>query len=257
MLRQWVASNGCPWQRGLRRPLVFHAGELLVASNREFVEAGLGGKVVNVYGMAEFDSIACDGVLDPGLVLSPHLHYAIRDHERGKVSPLTQDKEGELMIRESRRSKWVCTRDSVRVLGRSRPSEIPWGNSWRILHLGRCDGTLVLPDGSKVTEGQILAVERLLPLVEHLQLQLVARANGRHEILVLVSADEGSECIDLKNVRKALCAQCFELADSLKHGVVSLRLRVATPTSVRASARGKRLRFVDTRWVLSNEAQYA
>ena len=233
VLVKWLSRRQWPHHGRSTQRAVFHAGEAIPSATAHRCEQLWNGRFVNVYGLAEFDTVAAQGGTDPSvLTLSPTFEYRLRIAESHQVH-LAAGLEGALQIRPRRHGRWFDTRDLVRVVGRSRDSDRLWPRSWTVSHLGRSDARLTLPDGSSITEPQILAAERDLPVAARLQVRF-----SRARATVLVSVDSDGSPLSLRLVRSVLLARCMELADSVRNGVVSLRVR-SVGASISKTPRGK------------------
>jgi phenylacetate-coenzyme A ligase PaaK-like adenylate-forming protein len=225
-----------------KKRIVFHAGEPLPLSLRQECAQMWRAKVVNVYGNAEFDTLACDGAADTGLILAPHLAYALRNPDRKKVLPLVAGQAGELLIRPKGVAKWFRTNDNVRVLRNSARSDGLWPGSMMIEHLGRLDSSIQLADGTVIHAKNIHALQRSLPLVA---LQVQSFRSARHPRLRVLAAPLNGTRLRPQIVRRALLQECFELSDSVKHGVVSLSVKLVQLREMDRTERGKVRIFVE------------
>jgi phenylacetate-coenzyme A ligase PaaK-like adenylate-forming protein len=223
--------------------VVFHAGEPLTLSARVACRDLWNSKVINVYGSAEFDSIASEGRTRQGLILSPHLKSALSFGVRCKPLPLKPGLEGELLLRLTGQTNWRRTRDRVRVLDRSREEDGLWLNSWRFEHLGRTDTSLQLPDGSLVRESSILALAQRLPIG---QVQVHSfRTHTSAKLRVLVTSDGAPTVLNGNMVRRAILHESFELGDAVKHGVAKLSVSIVDNSKLERTRRGKVVTFVE------------
>ena len=225
-----------------RQRLIFHAGEPLPSPLRLECAEIWQAKVVNVYGNAEFDTLGSDGVIRQGLILAPHLAYALFNRARRKPSPLTPGHTGELLIRPRGLASWFRTKDNVRVLRSSTTADRLWPGSFVIEHLGRLDNSIQLPDGTIVHGKSIHALQRRLPIVA---LQVHSYKSVKHPSLrILVIPSNGTQ-LRPQIVRRALLQECFELSDAVKHDVVSLTVKIATLHEMDRTDRGKVRTFVE------------
>jgi phenylacetate-coenzyme A ligase PaaK-like adenylate-forming protein len=225
-----------------RPRLIFHAGEPLPASLRQECAEMWRAKVINVYGNAEFDTLACEGIIREGLILSPHLQYALFNSARRKPSSLVAGQTGELLIRSTVLARWFRTKDSVRVLRSSARDDGLWPGSLVIEHLGRLDNSIQLPDGTVVHANSIHALQRRLPIVA---LQVHSYRRTKHPRLrILVIPSNGTQ-LRPQIVRRALLQECFELSDAVRHDVVGLSVKIAKLHEVARTDRGKVRIFVE------------
>jgi phenylacetate-coenzyme A ligase PaaK-like adenylate-forming protein len=220
-----------------RPAVVFHAGEPLRATARARCAAAWRARVIDVYGMAEFDSVASEGPLGAGLVLSPHLYYALsvaRD-----IAPLDAGLEGELLIRRSDMEPWHPTRDVVRVLGRNGPGERLWPGSWIIEHRHRADAALKLPDGSTVSTGPIRALALRFPEIEQWQLQVRRAPAGPAALRLLAVPTAGVAAPDREELAASFLTLCAEVADAVKHRAVTFEATLVEGAALARTTRGK------------------
>jgi len=227
------------------RRLVFHAGEPLRPLVREACATTWNAKVVNVYGMAEFDSVGSEGQRGSGLILSPHLRYALARPGKARYQPLREGAEGELLIRVRNTSDWYYTRDLVRVIVRASVDDGLWPGSWRVEHLSRTDNAMKLPDGSLVSAEQLEAVARELPGIEYIQLQLVQSASSSARLRLLATPCQGVLPPASVALQEALLSRCLELADAVKHRAVSLEVCLVDTSELERTQRGKVRSFVE------------
>lgn len=226
--------------------IIFHAGEPLRTGVRRACAEAWGAKVVNVYGMAEFDSVGSEGTSGPGLILSPHLRYALSEAGCGGLSPLEEGSVGELLISIDGRTDWYHTRDLINVVGRSGLNEALWPESWRVEHLSRTDNALKLPDGSLVSAEQVEEVARTFVGVEYVQLHLLpGTASCAARLIFKVAVCSGSATPHSFEVEEALLKNCLELADSVKHRAVSIEVSFVDASTLSRTRRGKVRVFVE------------
>ncbi len=230
----------------LRVSWVFHAGELLRPSIREACERAWNAQVVNVYGMAEFDSVGCEGVLNRGLVLSPHLDYAIAKEETDRRAGLRKGLKGKLLVRVKNGRRWHDTQDLVEVLERASNREALWPNSWCIDVIGRVDGSLKLPDGSLIGTRHVESLMREFPAIQDAQLHLRhGRADEAATLKVTLAIANDQPSPSDEDVRSTLLKNCLELADSLMHETITLEIEFAEYSDLSRTERGKIRVFVE------------
>ncbi len=237
--------RGAKLRMGQRERTIFHAGEPLTRAMRELCSSHWKSRTVNVYGSAEFDSIASEGLLEQGLILSPHLTFGLRMAGRRQTENLSPGDSGELLIKATRGSRWYATSDRIKVLGKADRSEPLWPGSWRVEHMGRTDSSFPLPDGSLVYGRQLQSIASEVAGVESLQLSLGDRASAAPVLEVRAAGVPGAERISVAKLKQHLLKECFEVADAVKHGVVRLRVRVVDISSLEHTARGKVRAFVE------------
>jgi phenylacetate-coenzyme A ligase PaaK-like adenylate-forming protein len=231
--------------RARSRRLVFHAAEPLRPTVREACSRAWNARVVDVYGMAEFDSVASDGPDRPGLILSPHLRYGLGNGSGNRVRALAAGAEGELLIFRKQSRRWHRTRDLVRVIEKVPPKEALWPKSWRIEHLGRSDDALKLPDGSLLSVQHLEAVIRDFPGIGYVQGRLNRRSSGPTQLKLLASPTGLSPLPSHARLKRAILAHCLELADSVKHAVVALEVAFVDESRLVRTDRGKVKPFVE------------
>jgi phenylacetate-coenzyme A ligase PaaK-like adenylate-forming protein len=245
LLIQWYASGK---KSGVippeRQRIIFHAAEPLLSSVRKTCSKVWNSRVVNVYGMAEFDSIASEGLCGPGLILSPHLEFALSTSKDKHPISLVEGAEGVLLIRIRGESDWYYTQDMVKVLDTAPANEILWSGSWRIEHLSRTDNTLQLPDGSLVYAEQLQAIAQEVSGIDHIQMQLIRRIPNLPVVKLMVSQCK-EKILSADQVKNIVLNKCFELADAVKHQVVLLEISVVPDSELIRTERGKIKLFLE------------
>jgi hypothetical protein len=226
-----------------RRRKIFHAGEPLTPALRDRCGAAWGAYMVDVYGSAEFDSIASEGTQGSGLILCPDYQYAVFDKASREQVSLCLGLDGELLIKRQEDGRWLRTRDRVLILDRATSVDGLWPGSWKIRHLGRCDHSLSLADGTILRSKSIHNVSRDLPL-EGIQVHS-SRTTGRSDLKILAAPVGDNTAVSSDMIRQFILAECFELADSVKHGASTLTVELVTPNQLHRTSRGKVATFVE------------
>jgi phenylacetate-coenzyme A ligase PaaK-like adenylate-forming protein len=225
----------------LKNLKIFHAGEHLNSATTEELSQCFGAKVINIYGLAEFDSVGAQVDIEPELILSPHLCYALHVEGQSEPQALRQGLKGELLIREHRLQKWYRTRDLVEVQKENCKNSL-WDGQPAIIYLGRKDHVMVLPDGAKVSDAQVRAA--LLTcnhIVRFGQLQMIRPFGGVAKLVFCFVVDRKTYHGAAHSiVKKALLGACLELADATRCGVVSLKVKCVSPNELLTTTRGKR-----------------
>jgi phenylacetate-coenzyme A ligase PaaK-like adenylate-forming protein len=223
--------------------LIFHAGEPLPPSLRKKCAALWRAKIVDVYGSAEFDTIACEGTKCSALILAPHYRYALSTSTVRVPRRLAKGRVGELLIRSMALGHWIGTKDRVRALRLSTTCDGLWAGSWIIEHLGRLDNSIQLPDGSLVHSESVDSLARTLPIAA---IQVHYYRNHKRPCLqLLVVPLQGGLILHPQLVRRALLQECFELCDAVKHEVVKVRVKVVQFWELAQTDRGKVQTFVE------------
>ncbi len=240
---QWHAEHGLA-SLFEAQPLYVHAGSPL-SSNVQHGIRDIGmSRMVNVYGMAEFDTVAVQGTTVADLILAPQLDFRVAD-EGGKFFALESKLEGELHIREQGRAEWIGTGDRVRVVGQSPSGEPLWPGNWMIKHLGRVDDVLLLPDGAGLGAEQVRSAIERFSNIGQWQIRR-RRLSGAPELLELRCELVGAYIPGLTAaIKKSLLAECLELADSIRHGSVALNVVVSQSPGFESTLRGKLRLFVE------------
>jgi phenylacetate-coenzyme A ligase PaaK-like adenylate-forming protein len=219
---------------------IFHAGEPLRESGyRRMLQ--MSRRVVDIYGMAEFDTIAATGVTNNSLILSPNFDYMLLTHA-GEQLQIAEGLTGELLIRRPEDFGWCETGDQVRIESKSDATEALWPLQWTIRHLGRNDARIKLPDGSNISSGQLQMLSQRVPAIETLQLQISSL--NRTQLRLLVSFRSG-DANGFFSIRKEFLNICCELADAIAHGVISLHIVEVSQLDFFRSERGKVLPLVE------------
>lgn len=218
--------------------IVFHAGEPLRDADREACARLLGARIVNVYGLAQFDAIACELPGCEGLVLAPDYEYRIcRD---GCMNLPAAGVVGELALRSRSGGAWHHTGDQVRVTGMVSSHAPQWQGSPSIAHLGRLDHVVSLPDGSVLSGAQVLAAEAALADagVVKLQVQIWRPPARQAEVRIMASVRDGSS-LSPERIRARLLEAACDLADAETHGAVRVVAELAPESRFLRTARGK------------------
>ncbi len=241
LLARWAAAGRIRSRATRSERLIFHAGEPLLPDVRKACAVSWGARIVDVYGMAEFDTVGSEGVRkQDGLILCPEFGYAICNPAGDLVVP-SKGVQGELMIRRPSEPEWYASCDRVEVLGRSAKSEELWPGSWRIRHLGRADSSLQLPDGSLLYGATVQWVARETPGIEHVQVTLLRRTAKIALVRVLASTVSTSpgRASAAREVRRALLRRSAELADAVRHNAVRLQVSIVDSSKLARTRRGK------------------
>ena len=247
LLVQWHGQLGI--SRELSRAtarIVFHAGEPIRSSVRETCANLWNARIVNVYGMAEFDSIGSESTAESGLTLSPHLKYALRVPLCEAPQRLVENAEGELLIKKEGARQWHRTRDIVRVLDKSPKSDLLWPGCWRIRHISRTDDSLKLPDGSLISAEQVVSAVHACSGVEHVQLQLVHDSRGgATELRIMASVSDKAVAPTPAEFKRIVLSKCLELADAVKYRAVVIKVSFVSSSKLVRTRRGKVKMFVE------------
>lgn len=224
-----------------RRRVAFVAGEMLTEANRVACAEAWSADVVNVYGMAELDTVASELPGVEGLVLTPTLEAGILTD--GSIAAPTDGMRGGLMLRDRADGRWYRTGDLVSVTGRTSP-DAPWPSSWIIEVLGRQEETVTLSDGTMIGSDHIRHITESRPEVTRVQLVVRRTLRGDEiEIRCVLSdacADPPREIIPL------FLESSIDIADSHRHGVIVSVTAIATSEAeLVTTPRGKIPTFVE------------
>lgn len=222
---------------------VFHAGEPLGKALREECSVIWSSRIVDVYGSAEFDSIASEGSREGDLILCPEHEYAIASGKRELPLEMAPGVSGELLMRTWGATRWVRTRDRVLVTEKASLDDGLWVGSWKIRHQGRSDHSLILADGTIVRSHNLTNLLKTLP-IQAIQVHW-KRRTGVSDLRVLVVSQGRNQDVNAELVRAALLEECFELADSIKHGATILAVELVGLHNLERTSRGKVAPFVE------------
>jgi phenylacetate-coenzyme A ligase PaaK-like adenylate-forming protein len=230
-----LAQRGKCIPRELRR-VAFVAGEPITPIARHNCSARWSAKVINIYGLAEFDMIGVEHWGGHGFSLVPEFEYGIIDERTGEIVPILVGCIGELCIHEPRNENWHRTGDRVRVAERT---ESPGGTSWNVHFLGRINETAVFADGSLLTVEHLNRVRERCPEIAVIQVQ-VRHADEGDSVSILCVVKEEPDSDFAERVKEALLASNIDLADGFGHGVIrTVDVRIVSDAELFLTPRGK------------------
>lgn len=202
---------------------IFVAGELLVEEARRELSTTLGGTVVNVYGMAEFDMVGSELPGSSDIWLHPDFEFDLYCGEpTAHVQPdANSSVDGYLMLRERGQDQWTKTCDRVLVRDRQ-PKWRPDGYDWNVSLLGRGNQAATLIDGANILEAHVLATENHLPEVKFLQVIVhSSRTRDRIELHCSVADPLRLPQSFKADVINKFLQSSVDIADSVESGCVS------------------------------------
>ena len=215
---------------------IFVAGEKLSDKVRVECETLWLTTLVDIYGMAEFDTIAAELPGSESLVLSPHFHYSLRSGN--KIIQLSDNALGELLIKRKIEDDWHETGDLV--MAKMRWDQQPWLNSFQINFIDRVEENLSLSDGSSIRIWQIKELLKDLEMISRMQIQLSRSRNGdRLQILYMINNEIGFKIEDA--IIKTLISSSIDIQDSYRHKtIVAIECnRVENESDFYNTSRGK------------------
>ncbi len=215
----------------------FVAGEPLERAVREECEALWQAPVVDVYGMAEFDSIGVELGSAGRIALVDDFEYAL-DEGNGHETAPSAGRSGELWIRHPGETAWHATGDRVSVAG---PCGVD-GFSVEVGLEGRLDHAINFSDGSAISESQVEQVARQFsPELRAFQVQVFRPPGG--DIIRAVCVPRGkSLVVDFAAIRDRVINANVDIADSFDKGVIRDCIVDVYPSEnvLVQTARGKR-----------------
>jgi len=229
--------------KGRKRRKAFVAGETLTHGLRSRCSSLWSADVANIYGMAEFDTVAAELPETSELVLVPYFQYSLLTD--GIQTSLQPHQTGELLVRDSHDAEWFRTGDRIRVLNLVRESTSNWRNTWTIEFLGRLEESAFLADGTLLGLSQIDAL--LTACRELLQIQIsIVHSNTGDRLRILCVPEFSSVQVDTNKILKSFLASSIDLQDSYEHGVIEMIeiMQVSTEELVQ-TPRGKFPRIVE------------
>lgn len=208
---------------------LFVAGEKLLPQLRAECSSLWGGRVVDVYGMAEFDLVGYEAPEKEGhFLLTDTLEYAIHTLD-GSMAGVQPKMRGELAIRSSREKPWHLTGDVVTVVGSPATSQ-----TTRVIFEHRLEATLVLGEGTTIIEGQVSKLLDLFNLAYgQLQVHRAPRCDRLHLIVPTSTAVDDNEIV------AALFENNVDLADSVRCNVAEITVRREPEERLVVTSRGK------------------
>ncbi|WP_200478068.1 hypothetical protein [Azospirillum brasilense] len=220
----------------MRQRILFVAGEPLTMPTRKLVSEAWCSKVVNVYGMAEFDMVGAELPSHDGLWLVPEFEYGVIAEGRPQAPQIGIS--GELLIRDAR-AQWHYTGDRVEFIEVREMDLLGGAPSWNVRFVDRVNETAFFSDGSMLT-GEHLWVVRS-QVTEILQLQaIIARRVQGDEIILLYVVDERTGSLCNIEVVEAFLRANVDVADSLKFGVIrSISAKAVPEEALYQTQRGK------------------
>jgi phenylacetate-coenzyme A ligase PaaK-like adenylate-forming protein len=196
---------------------IFVAGEKLTADLRFECESIWNASVIDIYGMAEFDTVAAELIGAEGLVLSPYLIYKLRVNNT--VSALSEGACGELLIKRPSQETWHETGDMISVLSCANKSI--WRACFQIKFVNRMEEGLSLSDGSSIRAWQVQELLSKFQTIRRIQIR-VRRSNFGDKLEILYQTDVKGSLPELDGeVLEQLVSTSIDLQDCLMHKTVS------------------------------------
>ncbi|WP_164817871.1 hypothetical protein [Sinorhizobium meliloti] len=226
-LREIVPSFGRP-------AYLFVAGEKLLSQLRSECAAVWDAKVVDIYGMAEFDMVGYEAPHKQGeFKLSSDLLYALRVESGHTSEMLRPGMTGELAIRSDATGAWHYTGDVVTVVhADDHASEIP--SCISIVFDHRLETTIVLGEGTKIIEAQIVKLLDDAQL-SYGQLRVYRTNQGDRLVLAIPAASTLSDA----DIIAALFDANVDLADSVRCKIADVTVSREAAESLFHTSRGK------------------
>lgn len=216
---------------------VFVAGEPLEPAVRDECAALWQAPVVDVYGMAEFDSLGVELGSAGNVALVDDFEYAI-DSGNGQETAPTAGRSGELWIRQRGESAWHATGDKVSIYG---PCSTE-GFSVEVKLEGRLDHAINFSDGSAISEAQVeLLARQFSKELRAFQVQVFRPPGG--DVIRAVCIPRGNSLIvDFEAIRAGVINANVDVADSFDKGVIRDCIVDVYPSEnvLVQTARGKR-----------------
>jgi acyl-coenzyme A synthetase/AMP-(fatty) acid ligase len=213
------------------------AGEMLTQVVRDQCEDEWQARVVNVYGMAEFDALGAELPGFNGVCLLDEFEFSLNVDDR--FIELAEGAVGTLAVRGKGDTEWHNSGDIVEVL-QSGPLKGAFCHS--IVIVGRADVIVNFADGSAISEIQVLDMLSKLPELRALQIQ-VFTPDERGEVIRVICVPNGPvTSFDFERVRDLVRNLNVDVADSFKAGVIRDCVIDIYPTerALVETARGKR-----------------
>lgn len=219
------AANLIGWANALgETPLgvkiLFVAGEKLTIRLRTDAERAWSARVVDIYGMAEFDMVAAELPGANGLSLVAHLTARLRVGESGDMVELAPGRSGELCLREADEDPWFRSGDAVSV--------VDYGDFWNlgtpvpaISFLTRLDGAICFSDGAMLSPIHMSHLAEAFPSLQQLQAVVCRRIGGDVVELRGVRATDDERDVTSEMLVTKLLELAVDLADSYKYGCVA------------------------------------
>ena len=198
--------------------LVIHAGEPLLAQHRANLAILSSCRLIDCYGMSEFDMVAVELDKMGELWMRPGLTPLIRQEELSQVMPMKVGLLGELFLAESvgKSVQPYATGDIVSVVGFSKCPISSWQNAWSIRFLRRVDVRYFLPDGTSIGSADIDALRTRLERIDEAQFEVHESGNTKPLIYLRYTGD-----IPPGKVTDELLAVNLDLADAVGVGLVN------------------------------------
>jgi len=216
----------------------FVAGELLDPSVKCDVERQYNTKVVNVYGMAEFDMVGGEYPDSLGITLVSEFDYRIKPIN-GELTHLSTGLSGELYIMDPTVGEWYPTNDTVRVI-----NPFIGAPNHTIQIMGRTIESLTLSDGTTILGKSLESLVQSHPDLSHVQLAVSGSTQGDQLELRCVKKTAKS-LLDRHMLLQEFLASNLDLADSYKSGIVTqIKVSFVTEHQLSMTSRGKVPRLI-------------
>jgi len=194
--------------------IVFVAGERLARSVRQECESVWNARVIDIYGMAEFDAVGIELNESSDISLIRNFQYSIATLD-GPAN-LAIGMAGELYIRTTDADPWHMTGDLVNVRRLRSPSSEFFAD---IAMKGRTNFLVNFSDGSAISESQVAALVSEFPEVSSIQVQ-VHRTDRGDVINTLFVPNEHLTRDVIKRLLDRISNVNIDVADSIRQGVI-------------------------------------
>jgi phenylacetate-coenzyme A ligase PaaK-like adenylate-forming protein len=213
-----------------RNAVIFVAGEQLTSVDRSLCEKVWDARVVDVYGMAEFDMVGFETASQPGeFSLIPEFGYALLPEQGLPLTSPAIGTIGELLIRAESQAAWHRTGDRVVV-----KSDFAVERKWRVCFVGRLNESVTLADGTTITSEHVDTLQQSLGF-QFVQV-IVERGQVADLIRIRVPEDQSRPCSE---VETAFANANIDLADAVFYGVAKFRVEFIASGSLTRTPRGK------------------
>lgn len=193
----------------------FVAGEKFTPKERKECSTLWNCKVIDIYGMAEFDTIAAESLDNNCLVLNPYFDYAIKI--KNNVYSLEKNKIGELLIKDRFSKKWYHTGDIAKVEKINYRNAI-WRTSSAISIVKRVSESTTLSDGTEINLAIITLLKKRVESIEQIQILVKATKNGE-KVTILYMQNSIMKNVN-KEIRLAF-KENIDIMDAIKHKIIT------------------------------------
>ena len=190
--------------------IVFSAGEAINREIRDMCSNLWNAKIINIYGMAEFDTVAAELNFERMLSLAPRLKYGLKIN--GEIKELKNGLTGTLVIKND--NTWYDTGDIFKIIG---VGNTMWGKTWNVEFIKRDDESITLSDGTRIGEKQINSIYIEHPEITSIQIH-VRHNTTMDEIRICVVSL--TKLITKESIINTLLHSSIDIEDSYRHGII-------------------------------------